>query len=94
MDIFEPKVDEEVQVLEDQDTEKNLVILNDDFNTFQHVIISLMQICQLSIEKATEVTMKVHSEGSCVAKNGSYKELKPMKEALNERGIDATIEEE
>jgi ATP-dependent Clp protease adaptor protein ClpS len=93
MDIFEPELDEEVQVLEDEDTEKSLIILNDDFNTFHHVIISLIQIVGLTLEKATEVTMAVHNEGACIAKNGTLKELKPMKEALNERGIDAVVED-
>jgi len=93
MNLFETDLDEEVGILEDEDLEKKLIIINDDFNTFDWVIVSLIQVCGLSGEKAMQVTIKVHHDGSCLAKTGTKKELKPMKEALNERGISAEIDD-
>ncbi len=82
-----------VEVLEDVDAteEKSLVVYNDDFNTFQHVIDTLIKVCKHSKEQAEQCTWLIHYKGKCAVKSGSMKELKPMKEAICEAGIEARI---
>jgi len=82
-----------VEVLEDIDAteQKSLVVYNDDFNTFQHVIDTLIRVCKHSKEQAEQCTWLIHYKGKCAVKSGSMKELKPMKEAICEAGIEARI---
>lgn len=70
---------------------KNLVVYNDDFNTFNHVIATLIKVCRHSPEQAEQCTWIIHYKGKCSVKTGSIEELKPMKEAILEAGIDAKI---
>lgn len=69
-----------------------LIVWNDDINTFDWVIISLMEICDHTIEQAEQCAMTIHNTGKCDVKRGSYRELLPMKDALHDRGISASIE--
>ncbi len=64
---------------------------NDDFNTFEHVIATLIRVCKHTPEQAEQCTWLIHYKGKCAVKNGSYDELKPMCEAICEAGIDARI---
>ncbi|SDC58643.1 ATP-dependent Clp protease adaptor protein ClpS [Algoriphagus faecimaris] len=88
-----PQVEEEEIVLEDLlDLESHdLVVFNDDFNTFDHVITVLMKVCKHTREQAEQCTVIIHYKGKCAVKKGSYEELKPMCEAILEAGIQATI---
>ncbi|MGM0946471.1 MAG: ATP-dependent Clp protease adaptor ClpS [Bacteroidota bacterium] len=88
-----PQVEEEEIVLEDLlDLESHdLVVFNDDFNTFDHVITVLMKVCKHTREQAEQCTIIIHYKGKCAVKKGSYEELKPMCEAILEAGIQATI---
>ena len=70
---------------------KNIVIFNDDFNTFQHVIDTLIKVCKHDQIQAEQCTWIIHFKGKCAVKKGSFSELKPMKEAICEVGIDAKI---
>jgi ATP-dependent Clp protease adaptor protein ClpS len=70
---------------------KNLVVYNDDFNTFNHVIATLIKVCRHSPEQAEQCTWIIHYKGKCSVKTGSFEELKPMKEAILGAGIDAKI---
>jgi ATP-dependent Clp protease adaptor protein ClpS len=70
---------------------KDLVVFNDDFNTFEHVIATLIRVCKHTPEQAEQCTWLIHYKGKCAVKNGSYEELKPMCEAICEAGIDARI---
>jgi ATP-dependent Clp protease adaptor protein ClpS len=81
------------EVLEDvKTTELNdLVVFNDDINTFDHVIKTLIKVCKHTKEQAEQCAMIIHYKGKCAVKTGSFKELKPMKEAICEEGIDARI---
>jgi len=83
----------EVEVLEVVETTdvKDLVVFNDDFNTFDHVTTTLIRVCKHSTEQAEQCTWIIHYKGKCTVKNGSLDELKPMKEAICEAGIDARI---
>lgn len=69
-----------------------LIVYNDDFNTFDWVIESFIEICNHSFEQAEQLSLIVHFKGKAVAKTATFKVLKPMKDALVERGISAVIE--
>jgi ATP-dependent Clp protease adaptor protein ClpS len=71
--------------------ESSLVIYNDDFNTFDHVIETLVRVCKHSPEQAEQCTWLIHYKGKCAVKNGQYEILVPMKNAILEAGIDAKI---
>lgn len=72
--------------------EKQIVVYNDDFNTFDHVISTLMRVCRHTPEQAEQCTWLIHYKGKCGVKSGAYEELKPMKNAICEAGIDARIQ--
>jgi ATP-dependent Clp protease adaptor protein ClpS len=84
---------ETVEVLEVVETTdvKSLVVFNDDINTFDHVTKTLIRVCKHSAEQAEQCTWIIHYRGKCTVKEGSFDELKPMKEAICEAGIDARI---
>jgi len=70
---------------------KDLIVFNDDFNTFDHVIQTLIRVCKHTTEQAEQCTWLIHYKGKCAVKNGSMEELKPMREAICDAGIDARI---
>ena len=69
-----------------------LVIFNDDVNTFDHVIDALVSVCKHTPEQAEQCTMLVHYKGKCAVKEGDVEKLKPMCEAILDRGIQANIQ--
>lgn len=70
---------------------RDLVVFNDDVNTFDHVISTLVKVCRHTPEQAEQCAMIVHYRGKCTVKNGSLDELRPMRDAICEAGIDARI---
>lgn len=82
--------EEIVEAVENVDI-KDLVIFNDDINTFDHVISTLIKVCGHSTEQAEQCTWIIHFKGKCSVKKGAYEVLKPMREAICDRGIDARI---
>lgn len=72
---------------------KALILYNDDFNTFDFVTESLIKVCKHDAIQAEQCTYLVHYTGKCVVKNGSFNKLKPLCEALLERGLSARIED-
>ena len=70
----------------------SLVVWNDDINTFDWVIDTLIQICGHSAEQAEQCAMIIHHKGKYAVKKGDYEKLKPMCEAINDRNINATME--
>lgn len=70
---------------------KDLIVFNDDFNTFDHVIQTLIRVCKHTTEQAEQCTWLIHYKGKCAVKAGSLEELKPMREAICDAGIDARI---
>ncbi len=72
--------------------DKQIVVYNDDFNTFDHVIHSLIKVCKHDPIQAEQCTFLIHHKGKCSVKKGSYEKLEPMCTALLERGITAEIE--
>ncbi|MGG9972738.1 ATP-dependent Clp protease adaptor ClpS [Ferruginibacter sp. SUN002] len=69
-----------------------LIIWNDEVNTFDWVIETLVDICNHSPEQAEQCAMIIHHKGKYAVKEGSYDTLKPMCDAILDRGIGATIE--
>jgi ATP-dependent Clp protease adaptor protein ClpS len=93
--IFEPGIEEELDVLIKEVTEKTKVIIlyNDDYNTFDHVINCLLKYCDHNPIQAEQCALLVHHNGKCDVKHGSYDKLKPVCEALLEQGLTAKIED-
>ena len=87
---------QEQQVVEVEEAEivleeRSIVIFNDDVNTFEHVIDTLIKICKHSPEQAEQCTLLVHYRGKCAVKSGELDTLKPIRNAICERGIDGRI---
>ncbi len=71
----------------------NLIVWNDNVNTFEWVIETLIEICGHTPEQAEQCAYIIHYQGKYAVKQGDYEMLKPMREAIIDRGINATIEE-
>ena len=71
--------------------EQNVVIYNDDFNTFEHVIATLIKVCKHTNEQAEQCTWLIHHKGKCAVKSGEFEKLVPIKNAICDAGIDAKI---
>ena len=83
---------EAVEELVDIDSPFHLIVWNDDVNTFDWVIETLMEVCHHDYEQAEQCAYIIHFKGKYAVKHGSYDELKPMCDAITERGIGATVE--
>jgi len=88
--LFESEEELLVEELVDKE-EHDLVVFNDDINTFEHVSKILIKVCKHSQEQAEQCTMIIHYKGKCSVKKGSVSKLKPMCESINEAGIQAAI---
>jgi ATP-dependent Clp protease adaptor protein ClpS len=82
-----------IDILEDTDSPFHLVVWNDEVNTFEWVIETLMEICKHSQEQAEQCAYIIHFRGKYAVKQGKYEDLKPLCDAITERGIGATVEE-
>jgi ATP-dependent Clp protease adaptor protein ClpS len=69
-----------------------LIVHNDEVNTFDWVIQTLIEICQHSYEQAEQCAWFIHTKGKYGVKHGQFEDLHPMKDAITERGIQSTIE--
>ena len=69
----------------------DLIIFNDDVNTFDHVIETLMKVCNHSAEQAEQSALITHYKGKCTVKKGSFEMLLPMRQAICEAGIQSEI---
>ncbi len=83
---------EETDVLTGHEEPCHLIVWNDEVNTFEWVIETLMEICGHSYEQAEQCSYIIHFHGKYAVKNGSYDDLKPLCDAITERGIGATVE--
>jgi ATP-dependent Clp protease adaptor protein ClpS len=83
----------DVDVLDDvvETDVHNLVVFNDDINTFDHVIDTLIDVCGHTPEQAEQCTLLIHYKGKCSVKNGSWDELVPMRNEICRRGISAEV---
>ncbi len=69
-----------------------VVVHNDDVNTFENVILSLMEICNHTLEQASQCTMIIHNNGKCSVKTGALEDMQLVCEKLISRLISATVE--
>jgi ATP-dependent Clp protease adaptor protein ClpS len=83
----------EINDILDQDiSEKRFLILfNDDYNTFDFVIETLIEVCKHDVYQAEQCAFIVHNKGKCDVKRGSLSQLKPLKDELINRGLTASI---
>ncbi|CAN5573395.1 ATP-dependent Clp protease adaptor ClpS [soil metagenome] len=90
---FAYKEEELVEVLEETGSldVKDLVVFNDDYNTFDHVINTLVKVCKHTPTQAEQCTLIIHYKGKCAVKKGTFNELKPMRRSINDAGISASI---
>ncbi len=88
---FQEEILEEVITDEALNESKDLIVLNDDYNTFDHVINTLIRICKHTQEQAEQCTLIIHYKGKCSVKKGTFEELKPMCDAIHDAGIGAEI---
>lgn len=83
---------DEIDVLEITTHPYNLIIWNDEVNTFEWVIETLIEVCGHSTEQAEQCAVIIDAKGKYAVKQGSYDILKPQCDAITERGINATVE--
>ena len=84
--------DERTDELTKKQDRLRLVLYNDDFNTFEHVIESLIDVCHHTPEQAEQCALIVHHKGRYEVKSGTYKRLLPMKNSLIDRELTVAIE--
>ncbi len=95
-----PEESEEQVIVEEEITDDTgtgeqaqLIVYNDDVNTFDWVIKSLVSVLRHTSEQAEQLSLIIHTKGKATVKTASFKELRPQKDALVERGLSAVIEE-
>lgn len=69
-----------------------LILWNDDFNTFDHVIHCMMKYLDYSEPQAGRIAMKVHTEGKCAILEGSFTEMEIYRKILQQEGLTVTVE--
>ncbi len=83
---------EETDVLTEATSDFQLVVWNDEVNTFDWVIDTLIEVCGHTPEQAEQCALFIHTRGHYGVKNGDYDTLKPMCNSITDRGINATVE--
>lgn len=86
------KIKEQISVEELLANNYEIILFNDDVNTFDHVIDTLIDVCDHEPLQAEQCALLVHYTGKCGVKTGSYKELEPQCSALLEAGLSAEIQ--
>jgi ATP-dependent Clp protease adaptor protein ClpS len=81
-----------IEVAEEVGLTQNVILYNDEVNTFDFVIETLIKVCKHDPVQAEQCTYLVHYAGKCAVKSGTFTELKPVCEALADRGLTAAIE--
>lgn len=85
------RVSEEVLLSEETVKQKEIILFNDDVNTFEHVIQTLIVACDHTPEQAEQCSLIVHYKGKCTVKTGEYEDLKPRCSKLLQAGLSAEI---
>ena len=91
---FQEEIEEFIleKELEDIGKKSELIVFNDDFNTFDWVIKCFIEICEHTYEQAEQSALIVHFKGKATVRTAPMEVLKPMKDALVERGLSAVID--
>lgn len=82
----------DVDVLTDVGSDAELIVYNDDHNTFDWVIKCFVEVLGHSLEQAEQLSLIVHFKGKATVKTASFDVLKPLKDQLVDRGLSAVIE--
>jgi ATP-dependent Clp protease adaptor protein ClpS len=85
------KILEELLLAEETVKQNEIVLFNDDVNTFEHVIDTLIDVCEHTPEQAEQCSLIVHYNGKCTVKTGEYDDLKPRCSRLLQAGLSAEI---
>lgn len=85
------KIKEEVETSVEEGHLNEIVLFNDEVNTFDHVIETLVLVCKHSYEQAEQCSLLVHYKGKCTVKTGVYEELEPQCSQLLKAGLSAEI---
>ena len=95
MEFSEETITKEKTKIDDTTDKPKVVILhNDDYNTFDHVINCLMKICKMDKSTAEKHTIQVHTKGKSRVAEGNDDKLKKIKLQLQLEGLSATVENE
>jgi ATP-dependent Clp protease adaptor protein ClpS len=86
------KIQEDLDILEQEVFDNQIVLFNDEVNTFDHVIDMLIYACDHTPEQAEQCSILVHYKGKCTVKTGPYDELKTRCTMLLEAGLNAEIQ--
>ena len=85
------KISEELLLEEEVLKQSEIILFNDDVNTFDHVISTLIDVCEHTPEQAEQCSLIVHYNGKCTVKTGDYDDLKPRCSRLLQAGLSAEI---
>ena len=85
------KISESLVLEEDVKKLTEIILFNDDVNTFDHVIATLIDVCDHTPEQAEQCSLIVHYKGKCTVKTGEYEDLKPRCSKLLQAGLSAEI---
>lgn len=86
------KYQEDLATLEKEATENQIVLFNDEVNTFDYVINTLIMACDHTPEQAEQCSIIVHYKGKCTVKTGPYDDLEPRCSMLLDAGLTAEIQ--
>ena len=88
-----PQIEKESEISSLSKVERvyEIILFNDDVNTFDHVINTLVAYCDHTYEQAEQCAYIVHHSGKCAVKTGSYEELEPICHKLLEAQLSAEI---
>lgn len=85
------KISEDLLLEEEVVKQNEIVLFNDEVNTFDHVIETLMDVCEHTAEQAEQCSLIVHYNGKCTVKTGEYSDLEPRCSGLLQAGLSAEI---
>lgn len=69
-----------------------LVLHNDDVNTFDYVMESLVEVCDHSLTQAEQCATITHYKGKCEVRSGTSTEMKELRYRLISRGLKASVD--
>lgn len=84
-------VEEKIDLSELLSGQSEIILYNDDVNTFDHVIETLIKVCNHTAEQAEQCAILVHYKGKCTVKTGEFKKLQPQCLQLLDAGLSAEI---
>ena len=85
------KYEEELDVLTEEAPSHEIILYNDDVNTYDHVLDMLIYACDHEENQAHQCALIVHYKGKCSVKSGDYQDLKPRCSKLLQAGLSAEI---